>query len=166
MEIMTREIDGWWNLTTLSRDHGKAIADFLRLRSTKDFMAILERDLGYPPVEVNVGGTSPGTWGHPIVGAKCLSWISPSHEVAVYKEADSPKKLYVVLARVEDWVETGDNSYAVRIKNVFCGVWDTELAAQEFIRDYGDDVWMADDLSVREIAINTYDPACMECLSD
>ncbi len=86
MNIETRD-DGWWDLTTLARDHGRAIADFLRLKSTKDFLAALEQELGYPPVEVNVGGTNPGTWGHPIVGAKCLAWVSPSYEVAVYKGA-------------------------------------------------------------------------------
>ncbi len=165
MNIEVRE-DGWWNLTSLVRDRGRAIADFLRLKSTKDFVAALEQDLGYPPVEVSIGGLTPGTWGHPVLGSKCLSWVDPFHEVAVYQGMKSDEKLYVALAMVQDWVETGENSYAVRIKNVFCGVWDTELAAQEFVRDYKNDVWMAEELSVREITINAHDPACLEYLGD
>ncbi len=85
MQQIEKRDDGWWNLTSLVRDRGRAIADFLRLKSTKDFVAALEQDLGYPPVEVSVGGLTPGTWGHPALGSKCLSWVDPSHEVAVYK---------------------------------------------------------------------------------
>ena len=76
------------------------------------------------------------------------------------------KKLYAVLATVEDYIETVEGSYPVRVKNVFCGIWDTRLSAQEFIENHGDNVWMADKLFIREVEINTHDPECMGCLAD
>lgn len=106
--------DGYWNLTQMCQAHGKNVADFLRLKSTKDYLSVFYFDqnsvtgipiatsnpdtaitMGIPivtsnpesknPVEVVNGGRSPGTWAHEEVALKCAAWLNPKFEVWVYR---------------------------------------------------------------------------------
>lgn len=72
--------------------------------------------------------------------------------------------IYIVLAVVQDWCETGEGSYRVVVKNVFCAAYDNRLQAEQFIKDYDDDIWQATKLYIKELEINSHDPDCCGCL--
>lgn len=107
--------DGYWNLTQMCQAHGKNVADFLRLKSTQDYLDVFHFDfkvnMGIPistsnpdsisavadveishvgnrtPVEVVKGGRpfEQGTWAHEEVALKCAAWLNPKFEVWVYR---------------------------------------------------------------------------------
>ncbi len=83
-QILVRD-DGWWSLTAIAQCHNRAAADFLRLRSTQDFIDRLQREIGAPALQVVKGGVQQGTWAHPTLGLRCLAWISPEDEFLIYR---------------------------------------------------------------------------------
>lgn len=90
IEIDQRINDGYINATALCKASGKLIADYLRLDSTKEFLAELESDVGNPISELVqiVKGGNPqlqGTWVHPYVAINLGQWLSPKFAVQVSK---------------------------------------------------------------------------------
>ena len=111
--ISVREKDGYWNLTEMTQIFNKRINDFLRLSSTKNFLAATQKRLiansvaqnphqksetGFPAtglfsinknqelVEVTRGGDGKqGTWGHCRVALKLAAWLDADFEAFVYE---------------------------------------------------------------------------------
>lgn len=67
----------------------KRMNDFLRLKTTKEFIKILESETGIPVSIVNKGGRKQGTWMHKILAYKFASWLSPEFELFVYSVFDN-----------------------------------------------------------------------------
>lgn len=72
---------------------GKLVADFLRLKTTKDFILALEARYGnshngvnHEILRINQGGTPElqGTWMDELLALKFASWLSPYFEIWVY----------------------------------------------------------------------------------
>ena len=111
--ITVRESDGYWNLTEMTQIFNKRINDFLRLSSTKKFIAATQKRLiansvvqnsqqtsetGFPAtglfsinpnqelVEIVRGGDEKqGTWGHCRVALKLAAWLDADFEAFVYE---------------------------------------------------------------------------------
>lgn len=89
MQQIEKRDDGWWNLTAIARHYNKTVADFLRLRSSRDFVDRLEKDFGRAPLEVTMGGGGrQGTWGHPTLGLWFWAWADPEVAFRVYRRTD------------------------------------------------------------------------------
>jgi hypothetical protein len=74
------------NATALCKAGNKLIADFLRLQHIKDYLKLLESNMGIPILElvkVEIGGSHSGTWVHRKVGYHLAQWISPQFAVKV-----------------------------------------------------------------------------------
>lgn len=83
--ISTRA-NGDWNLTQMCQAHGKQVGDFLRLKTTQDYLAKLGTTTGIPKaelVQVTRGGAHPeqGTWGHRMVAIRLAQWCSDEFAV-------------------------------------------------------------------------------------
>ncbi len=88
--VEQRAVDGYINATAMCKAAGKAIADYLRLASTKAFLDELSTDMGIPISELvqTVKGGEPhlqGTWVHPQVAVNLAMWLSPKFAVQVSK---------------------------------------------------------------------------------
>lgn len=89
--IGQRASDGYINATEMCKTvPGKMIADYMRLNSTKEFLAELASDMGIPIsdlVQVVKGGPPllQGTWVHPDVAINLALWVSPKFAVLVAK---------------------------------------------------------------------------------
>ena len=99
---------GWVNLTTMCRAFGTRPYAFLRIPTTKRFVAALDARLGADPGELNAselrinpseagevntrhsciktvrgrGDVDAGTWAHPYLAIECARWLSPEFAVA------------------------------------------------------------------------------------
>lgn len=88
--IEQRLMDGYINATALCKACGKNLADYLRLKTTNEFIKELSRDMGNPMSAVIqiVRGGNPrfqGTWVHPQVAINLAQWASAKFAVAVSK---------------------------------------------------------------------------------
>lgn len=88
--IEQRAADGYINATAMCKACDKLMADYLRLKTTSDFLAALSSDMGIPISELNQvvkGGdpTQQGTWVHPQVAIHLAQWLSPKFAVMVSK---------------------------------------------------------------------------------
>src|SRR4051812_12373086 len=86
--ITQRRADRYIDATAMCRAHGKLIADYLRLGSTKEFLNALSGSMGIPIdvlVQIITGGpnASRGTWVHPRVALNLAQWCSPNFAVQV-----------------------------------------------------------------------------------
>lgn len=88
--INQRLVDGYINATALCKASGKNLADYLRLKTTKEFQEELSSDMGIPTstlIQLVKGGTPQfqGTWVHPQVAIHLAQWASPKFAVLVSK---------------------------------------------------------------------------------
>lgn len=88
--IQQRIMDGYINATALCKACGKNLADYTRLKTTKEFVEELSSDMGFPISSLiqMVRGGNPllqGTWVHPQVAINLAQWASPKFAVAVSK---------------------------------------------------------------------------------
>ena len=68
------------NATELCKAGNKLFADYFRLNTTKDYLKVLESNMGIPILELintNIGGNHSGTWVHRKIGYHLAQWISP-----------------------------------------------------------------------------------------
>ena len=86
-EISQRKSNGYLNATQMSQaTRGKLFADWLRLKTTKEFLEALSADTGIPVLELltcAVGGDHSGSWIHPKASIHFAMWISPEFAVQV-----------------------------------------------------------------------------------
>lgn len=99
--IQRRE-DGYLSLNQMCGANGKLVADFLRLKSTKAYIAELSASMGIPIDDIveSKEGAMYGTWGHPFLALRCAQWISP--KFAVWCDA-----------HIFNLMETGQTSLAI-----------------------------------------------------
>ena len=88
LQIGQRHQDGYINLSKMAQANGKLIADYLRLDTTKDFLAKLSGYMGIPIdqllIKITKGANNQrGTWGHPRVSIHCGQWCSSEFAVLV-----------------------------------------------------------------------------------
>ncbi len=88
-EIAIRRSDGYWNATQMCQRYGRKLNDFLRLKSSKAYLAALSPVTGIPVtglIIIQRGGTpsEQGTWVHRRVALKLAAWLNPHFEVWVY----------------------------------------------------------------------------------
>jgi hypothetical protein len=86
--ISLRAKDGYVNATAMCKAANKMWADYRRLRTTEEFLAELESDMGIPISELiqSLKGGNPelqGTWVHPQVAIHLAQWLSPRFAVMV-----------------------------------------------------------------------------------
>ena len=87
------------NATEMAKPFKKLVADFLRLKATREYIDILEDEKRYgnPHIAQNaeilrvikggdVGEGLQGTWMHEQLALKFASWLSPRFEVWVYQK--------------------------------------------------------------------------------
>ena len=88
--IYQRIQDGYVNATAMCKAAGKLIADYSRLKETKEFLNELSIDMGIPITALvcSIQGGEPelqGTWVHPQVAINLGQWLSPKFAVKVSK---------------------------------------------------------------------------------
>ena len=86
--IDQRAFDGYVNGTALCQASGKHLNDYIRLKSTTEFLVELRRSTGIPVDQlVQIINTGPnknrGTWVHPHVAINLGQWASPRFAVLV-----------------------------------------------------------------------------------
>ena len=79
--VPQRSTDGYVNLTEMCKVGNKLIADWLRLKSSKEYLDGLSRSMNIPIgqlVYINNTGLNEtrGTWGHKLVGVEVAGWIN------------------------------------------------------------------------------------------
>ena len=78
--------DGMLNATALCKAGNKLIGHYLENRNTKEFLTILESNIGIPILDLikaDIGGNHSGTWVHRKIGYHLAQWISPEFSVKV-----------------------------------------------------------------------------------
>jgi len=78
--------DGMINATALCKAANKKLNDYTRLKTTQDYLKVLEINTGIPVLELlnlDVGGNHSGTWIHRKVGYHLAQWLSPEFAVQV-----------------------------------------------------------------------------------
>ena len=88
--IQQRLLDGYVNATALCKAANKNFADYMRLKTTSEFINTLSSDTGIPMSALiqSIRGGDPklqGTWVHPQVAINLGQWASPNFAVAVTK---------------------------------------------------------------------------------
>lgn len=85
--IVIRPSDGFMNATKICKQAGVLFKDFLKTRRIKEFLSILQDELGLSSrselVDVTKGGCSNGSWAHPAVITRMAQWISEDFGVKV-----------------------------------------------------------------------------------
>jgi len=90
VNVYQRAYDGYINATALCQASGKKLNDYLRNKTTQEFLTELESDTGIPVTELVqiIQGGMPqlqGTWVHPQVSVNLATWASPKFAVQVSK---------------------------------------------------------------------------------
>ena len=80
-QVISRRDDGFINLTEMCQANGKRLDNWLRLKQTQDYISVLRQSLTSEVLESEVGGSNPGTWGHPSLAINLARWISPEFAV-------------------------------------------------------------------------------------
>lgn len=88
--VEQRAADGYINATAMCKATGKLMADYTRLKSTKEFLDALAVDMGIPISQLiqtlrNGHTGDQGTWVHPQVAINLAQWLSPQFAVQVSK---------------------------------------------------------------------------------
>jgi len=84
--IEYRKSDGYINATQLCKAGGKLFGDWMRLKSTKDFLVSMETNMGIPIlnlIDKNVGGEHIGTWIYPKIAIQLAQWLISDFAVQV-----------------------------------------------------------------------------------
>lgn len=101
LTVGQRESDGYVNATKLCQAAGKLLADYLRLKSTNEYLEALSVDMGIPIsklVDIRRGKPAnlQGTWVHPEVAIDLGQWLSPEFRILVNR-------------RVREWMVGGSS---------------------------------------------------------
>jgi hypothetical protein len=92
--IRQRSSDGYLDATAMCKATGKLLADYKRLKSTKEYLKAFSSDMGIPIsviIQVVKGvqkGKTPqeqGTWIHPYASIHLAIWCSPNFAIMVTK---------------------------------------------------------------------------------
>nr|WP_225226131.1 KilA-N domain-containing protein [Komarekiella delphini-convector] len=71
---------GYVNASQMARANGKLLADYTRLKSTKEYLQALENDMGIPisllVIEVKGHGNEQATWTHLEIAIDLARWVS------------------------------------------------------------------------------------------
>ncbi|MGH6814771.1 MAG: KilA-N domain-containing protein [Hyphomicrobiaceae bacterium] len=123
-EVVNQRVkDGYINATAMCKAANKLWADYYRLKTSEEFFAALEADMGIPISEQiqSVKGGFPelqGTWVHPHVAINLAQWLSPRFAVQVAKwvyewmARGEPSirgferliRVYLAKGRPEEWI--------------------------------------------------------------
>jgi hypothetical protein len=83
--INRRQSDGYIDLTSMCAAGGKRVDNFLRLKSTQDYVRVLDNSLRsegvYRSAIDTKEGIEGGTWAHPTLAINCARWISPGFAI-------------------------------------------------------------------------------------
>lgn len=119
--IRQRE-DGYLSATDMAQANGKLVNDWLRLKSTVEYLREIEESTGIPAnrlVEVNRSAgvnDKRGTWVHPLVFDECWRWFSSS-----IKNSKS-EYIYLIGAREVPCVKIGVSAdCSARLKSLQTG---------------------------------------------
>lgn len=77
------------NLTEMAKANGKLVADFLRLKSTEDYLKEYSADMVIPITDILVvkqGGTHQGTWANQDIALYFAQWLSPKFHIWCNKQ--------------------------------------------------------------------------------
>ena len=89
IEITTRKVDDYINLTALCKAGNKDFKHWKENKKTKGFLHVLSSSVGIPTDGLLKYETSSNenraTWGHPQVAINIAQWISPEFDVQVSK---------------------------------------------------------------------------------
>jgi hypothetical protein len=103
--IRQRTNDGYFNATDLIKLYSnvtgsrKDVADFIKLKSTKEFETVIasnesdtiipvsteKQNITKPVIEVKKGGNNQGTWMHPFMFIDFAMWLSPEFKYTTIK---------------------------------------------------------------------------------
>jgi hypothetical protein len=76
---------GYVNATQMARANRKLLSDYIRLKSTKDYLQALGNDMGIPIssliIEIEGDGKEQGTWVHPEIAIDLAQWVSVSFRI-------------------------------------------------------------------------------------
>ncbi|MEH2233793.1 MAG: KilA-N domain-containing protein [Nostoc sp.] len=76
---------GYVNATQMARANRKLLSDYIRLKSTKDYLQALGNDMGIPIssliIEIEGYGKEQGTWVHPEIAIDLARWVSVSFRI-------------------------------------------------------------------------------------
>lgn len=78
----TRKADNFINASKLCKDNGKKISLWIRLKSTKALIELLEIELDKKVIDYKVSSKY-GVWIHPRLAISLSQWISPSFAIKV-----------------------------------------------------------------------------------
>jgi hypothetical protein len=73
--VVTFRDDGWFNATEVAGRYGKSPSEWLRLPTTEEYLAALERKYGKIPYLKAQRGKSGGTWLHPKLAVRFAQWL-------------------------------------------------------------------------------------------
>lgn len=130
--INQRETDGYINATQMCQANGKLVADWTRLKETKDYVSYISTDMGIPISQLvisNKGLSSDfeqGTWIHPELGICLGRWVSVAfavwcdRNIKKYLESENyspppPKELGAYEERVKEMFD--------QLPNIKEGYW-------------------------------------------
>ncbi|MGL4619938.1 MAG: KilA-N domain-containing protein [Chroococcidiopsis sp.] len=86
--IAQRSSDGYIDATAMCKAAGKKFNDYMRLETTKDYLAALSSTSGIPDldlIQVKHGGSDRGTWIYPQVAIDLAGWLSPDFKVLAWE---------------------------------------------------------------------------------
>ncbi|MEH2041240.1 KilA-N domain-containing protein [Nostoc sp.] len=76
---------GYVNAIQMARANRKLLSDYIRLKSTKDYLQALGNDMGIPISSLIIGiegyGKEQGTWVHPEIAIDLARWVSVSFRI-------------------------------------------------------------------------------------
>lgn len=71
---------GYVNATQMAKANKKLLADYMRLKSTTEYLQALNHDMGIPisslVIEISGRANSQGTWVHPEIAVDLARWVS------------------------------------------------------------------------------------------
>lgn len=81
--------NGWFNATDVAKSYGKEPSEWLRLPSTVEYLAALERKSGKIPYYTTRRGRNGGTWLHPKLGVRFAQWLDVDFAVWCDEQIDA-----------------------------------------------------------------------------
>lgn len=90
--MVTLQSDGWFNATQAAAKYGKQPAEWLRLQSTLDYIAALQRhnpNMGKSHITRRGQSSTSGTWLHPKLAVRFAQWLDPDFAVWCDAQIDS-----------------------------------------------------------------------------
>lgn len=126
---ITFDFDGdtFINATEMARPFGKRPVDFIRLKSTQEFIEVLKSDVRNPHFtkKGNFSDSDQGTWMHELLALEFAGWLAPAFKVwcnkkikeiltqspmsmedMMIRQLESMKEQKIRLAAVEDKIRT------------------------------------------------------------